>query len=229
MLTKLSLVSLLGLSLATTTIYANEIDPYESFNRPVDAFNTSFDKYAFKPVTEAYVAITPDPAQQAVHNFVGNLFEPETILSDLLQGKFSQAVQDTARFIFNSTFGLFGLIDVATPMGLPKNNEDLGQTFAVWGWKESDYLALPFLGPSTVRDASTKPIEILYLTGYGLPITALKLLDMRASLLPLEPMIESAPDRYSFIRDSYLQQRQYSINDGVSDNKQKLNNFDFSD
>jgi phospholipid-binding lipoprotein MlaA len=229
MLTKLSFIGLLTLSLTTSSLYASEMDPYESFNRPVDAFNTDFDQYAFKPAAKGYVAITPDTAQQAVHNFVGNLFEPETILSDLLQGKFSQAVQDTARLIFNSTFGLFGLIDIATPMGLPKNNEDLGQTFAVWGWKESNYLAIPFLGPSTVRDASTKPIEILYLTGYGLPITALKLLDMRASLLPLEPMIESAPDRYTFIRDSYLQQRQFRINDGVSNNKQKLEKFDFSD
>ncbi|OZA16678.1 MAG: hypothetical protein B7X85_06195, partial [Thiotrichales bacterium 17-46-47] len=150
--TKLSLIGLFALSIMTTSVYANQIDPYESFNRPIDEFNAGFDKHAFKPVAEGYVAITPDPARQAVHNFISNLFEPETIVNDLLQGKFTQAVQDTARFIFNSTFGLFGLIDIATPMGLPYNNEDFGQTLAVWGWKDSDYVALPFLGPSTVRD-----------------------------------------------------------------------------
>lgn len=229
MLKKISLISLVSIFLMSSGVYANEKDPYESYNRPIDEFNTGIDRYAFKPAAEGYVYVTPDVGRQAVHNFVNNLFEPETILSDLLQGKFSQAVQDTARFIFNTTFGLFGLIDIATPMGLPSHNEDLGQTLAVWGWKDSDYLTLPFLGPSTVRDASTKPIEILYLTGYGLPITALKLLDMRTNLLPLDPMIDSASDRYIFIRDSYLQQRQYRINDGVSDNKQKLNDFDFSE
>lgn len=229
MLTKLSLIGLFSLSLVTTSVTANQSDSYESFNRPIDEFNAGFDKYAFKPVAEGYVAITPDPARQAVHNFINNLFEPETIVNDLLQGKFTQAVQDTARFIFNSTFGLFGLIDIATPMGLPYHNEDLGQTLAVWGWKNSDYLALPFLGPSTIRDTSVKPIEILYLTSYGWPVTVLKLVDIRSNLLPLDPMVNSASDRYIFIRDSYLQQRQFRINDGVSDNKQKLNNFDFSD
>lgn len=229
MRTKLSLIGLFTLSLLATSVYANEADPYESFNRLIDEFNAGFDKHAFKPVAEGYVAVTPDPARQAIHNFISNLFEPETIVNDLLQGKFSQAVQDSARFIFNSTFGLFGLIDIATPMGLPYHNEDLGQTLAVWGWKDSDYIALPFLGPSTVRDTSVKPFEILYLTSYGWPITALKLVDTRSNLLPLDPMVDSASDRYIFIRDSYLQQRQYRINDGVSDNKQKLNNFDFSD
>jgi phospholipid-binding lipoprotein MlaA len=215
--------------LIVTSVKANDQDTYQSFNRPVDEFNRGFDRNIFKPVAEGYVAVTPDPARQAAHNFISNLFEPETILNDLLQGKFSQAVQDTARFIFNSTFGLFGLIDIATPMGLPYHNEDLGQTLAVWGWKDSDYLALPFLGPSTLRDASVKPIEILYLTSYGWPVTLLKLVDIRSNLLPLDPMIDTASDPYVFVRDSYLQQRQFRINDGVSNNKQKLNEFDFSD
>lgn len=219
---------LLTLCIATSS-YASTVDPYESNNRSIEVFNAEFDKQAFKPVAENYVLVTPDPARHAIHNVISNLFEPETIINDLLQGKFSQAVQDSARFIFNSTFGLFGLIDIATPMGLTYHNEDLGQTFAVWGWKESDYLVLPFLGPSTLRDTSVKPIEIVYLTSYGWPITLLKLVDIRSNLLPLDPMIDSASDRYVFIRDGYLQQRQYRINDGVSDNKQKLNGFDFSD
>jgi phospholipid-binding lipoprotein MlaA len=229
MLTKLGFIGLLTLSLLTTQVYANETDPYESFNRSIDEFNSGLDKHAVKPVAEGYVAITPDPARQAAHNFISNLFETETILNDLLQGKWTQAVQDSARFIFNTTFGLFGLIDIATPMGLPYHNEDFGQTLAIWGWKESDYVALPLLGPSTVRDTTVKPLEILYTFSYGFPITVMKLIDVRSSLLPLDPMVDSASDRYIFIRDSYLQQRQYRINDGVSDNKQKLDKFDFSD
>jgi phospholipid-binding lipoprotein MlaA len=114
-------------------------------------------------------------------------------------------------------------------MGLPYHNEDFGQTLAVWGWKDSDYVTLPFLGPSTVRDTSVRPLEILYTFSYGWSVTVLKLVDIRSNLLPLDPMIDSASDRYVFIRDSYLQQRQYRINDGVSNNKQKLNEFDFSD
>lgn len=221
------LLALTTLLLASNT-WADH-DPYESFNRPIDQFNGHFDQAIYKPIAQGYTTITPNPAQQAVHNFVDNIFEPETIINDLLQGKMTALIQDSARFIFNSTFGLFGLIDIATPMGLPRRHEDLGQTLAVWGWKESDYLTLPFLGPSTVRDVGVKPIEFIYLAGYGLPITLLKLLDIRATLLPLDPMLEAASDRYLFIRNSYLQQRNYLINDGVTNNQKKLNEFDFSD
>ena len=99
-------------------------DEYESFNRDVESFNTSIDKAIVKPVTEGYVSITADPIRLAVSNFVNNLAEPVTIINDLLQGKIEQSIQDSARFIFNSTFGLFGLIDIATPMGLQAHDED---------------------------------------------------------------------------------------------------------
>lgn len=203
-------------------------DTYEAFNRDVENFNASVDQTVIKPTTEGYIAVTPDPVRRAVSNAVSNLLEPVSILNDVLQGKVSQGIQDSARFIFNSTFGLFGLIDIATPMGLPAHNEDFGQTFAVWGWKNSDYLNLPLLGPSTMRDALGRPID-LFLTSYGIPFTILRVLSVRENLLPLDPMLESASDRYIFIRNGYLQKRDYEINDGVSQNSTKLNQFDFSD
>lgn len=228
-LKNLTFAALLSTSIITYSVYADNIDPYESTNRSISEFNHSFDAIIPKPIAETYVEVTPNPIQIAAHNFVGNIFEPETILNDLLQGKLTYAVQDTARFLFNTTFGLFGLIDIATPMGLPKRNEDLGQTFAVWGWGTSSYVELPLLGPSTVRDTTAKPIQFLYLLSYGWPVTLLKFLDVRASVLPLEPMIDASSDRYLFLRDSYLQHRQFLINDGMSSNNNKFDDFDFSD
>lgn len=226
---QLAMLISLNTSMLTTQVYAESIDPYESVNRPISEFNHSIDSAVTKPIAETYVDITPNPVQIAAHNFVSNIFEPETILNDLLQGNLTYAIQDTARFIFNSTFGLFGLIDIATPMGLPKRQEDLGQTFAVWGWAESNYVELPLLGPSTVRDTTAKPIQFVYLLSYGWPVTLLKFLDARASLLPLEPMIDASSDRYVFLRDSYLQNRQFLINNGMNNNISKFDDFDFSD
>lgn len=203
-------------------------DHYENFNRDVESFNSSLDKSVIKPITESYVSVTADPARIAVSNFVNNLAEPVTILNDLLQGKIEQGIQDTARFIFNTTFGLFGLIDIATPMGLQAHDEDFGQTFAVWGWSDSDYLNIPLLGPSSVRDATAKPLSLI-MTSYGIPFTVAKILSVREKILPIDPMIDAAPDRYAFIRDAYQQQRNYQITDGVSNSKDKLKGFDFSD
>lgn len=203
-------------------------EPYEAFNRDVESFNASIDKGIVKPMTETYLLVTADPVRSSVNNFVNNLSEPVTILNDFLQGKVEQGIQDSARFIFNTTFGLFGLIDIATPMGLEAHDEDFGQTFAVWGWADSDYLNLPLLGPSSVRDATGKPLSLI-MTNYGIPFTLAKVLSVREKILPIDPMIDAAPDRYTFIRDAYQQQRSYQINDGKSTSSDKLKGFDFSD
>jgi phospholipid-binding lipoprotein MlaA len=203
-------------------------DPYEGFNRDVERFNSSIDKAVVKPVTETYVSVTANPIRSTVNNFVNNLAEPVTIVNDLLQGKVEQSIQDSARFIFNCTFGLFGLIDIATPMGLEAHDEDFGQTFAVWGWVDSDYLNLPLLGPSSVRDATGKPLSLI-MTNYGIPFTLAKVLSVREKILPVDPMIDAAPDRYVFIRDAYQQQRDYLINDGKSKPTDKFKEFDFSE
>lgn len=216
---------LVGLGYAVDGI-AN--DEYEDFNRDVEHFNTSIDRNIIRPTTEGYVAITADPIRSTVRNFVNNLEEPITIVNDLLQGKVEQSIQDSARFIFNCTFGLVGLIDIATPMGLERHNEDFGQTFATWGWVDSNYLNLPLLGPSTVRDTSGKPLSML-MTYYNIPLTVMRVLSTRESLMPVDPMIDTASDRYLFIRDAYLQQRRYLISDGQSESKEKFKSFDFSD
>jgi phospholipid-binding lipoprotein MlaA len=207
---------------------ANAHDEYEAFNRNVESLNSTVDKTVVRPVTEGYVSVTPNPVRNAVSNFVNNLAEPVTIINDLLQGKVTQSIQDSARFIFNSTFGLFGLIDIATPMGLQAHEEDFGQTFAVWGWTDSDYLNLPLLGPSSVRDATGKPLSLM-MTNYGIPFTLAKVLSVREKIMPIDPMLDAAPDRYIFIRDAYQQQRRYLIRDGQSVSNDTFKNFDFSE
>jgi len=212
-------IHIIFVCLFSITVYADDQDPYQSYNRGVENINADVDQYVLKPTTEGYMTIVPDPARIGVSNVINNLLEPVTVINDFLQGKVTQGIQDTARFIFNSTFGLFGLIDISTPMGLPMHDEDFGQTFAVWGWSESDYFNLPLLGPATVRDATAKPISLI-LTNYGIPFTVLRVLSTREKLMPLDPLIASASDRYLFIRDGYLQQRNYQINDGkVTNNK----------
>lgn len=203
-------------------------DRYEGFNRDVENFNSSVDHLVIKPTTEAYVDMTADPIRIAVSNFVNNLDEPITLLNDALQGKTEKTIQDTARFIFNTTFGLFGLIDIATPMGLERHTEDFGQTFASWGWTDSNYLNLPLLGPSTLRDATGKPFSFL-MTYTNIPLTAARILSVRESLMPVDPLLDTTADRYAFIRDAYLQQRNYLIHDGQSAAKEKFKDFDFSE
>jgi phospholipid-binding lipoprotein MlaA len=207
-----------------------EEDHLESYNRGVESVNAGVDRAVLKPVTKGYMAVIPDPVRIAGRNVVNNLQEPVTIVNDVLQGKVTQGVQDTARFIFNSTFGILGLIDIATPMGLQRHEEDFGQTFAVWGWKDSQYINLPLLGPATLRDAIAKPLAWA-MTSFGTGFTAVRVLATRESLMPLDPMVDSAPDRYAFVRDSYLQQRGFMIRDGKQASVQEnpLKGFDFSD
>jgi phospholipid-binding lipoprotein MlaA len=215
------------LTLSTSVSFASD-DPFESYNRPIEQLNMGVDHGVLKPLTQGYMTLIPHPLRIAGSNFVNNLQEPVTILNDALQGKLSQSIQDSARFVFNSTLGLFGLIDIATPMGLQRHDEDFGQTFAVWGWKESVYVNLPLLGPSTLRDSLAKPLS-LAMTNFGIPFTSLRVLSTRESLMPLEPMLETTPDRYTFIRDSFLQQRSYLINDGKTVQENPFKEFDFSD
>ena len=128
-----------------------EGDPFESYNRAMFSFNEGLDEYLLRPVAEGYDAVMPKPVKTGISNFFSNIGDLFVILNDLLQFKFKQAIEDTSRFIFNSTIGLYGLIDVATPMGLPKHDEDFGQTLATWGVGDGPYIVLPFFGPRTMR------------------------------------------------------------------------------
>jgi phospholipid-binding lipoprotein MlaA len=218
----LVLLLVLAAGCANTPPYEEPSDPLEPVNRVVYRFNDVVDRAVFKPVAKAYDKITPTPIQTGVGNFFSNLGEPVVIVNDVLQGKLPQGASDTARLVFNSTFGVLGLIDVATPMGHPKHNEDFGQTFAVWGAGEGWYLVLPILGPSTVRDAvglppavALDPVaqhdEVRERNGFY----AVRIIDARARLLSASRIREAAAlDDYIFTRDAYRQRRWNLIYDG---------------
>lgn len=203
---------------------ANPDDPFESFNRSMYEFNDTLDIYVLKPVAKGYQAVTPDVVDKGISNFFSNLDDILVFINDLLQLKFTQAASDGARFVVNSTVGLLGFIDIASDFGLPKHNEDFGQTLGYWGVESGPYLVLPFFGPSSVRDApgfivdSSMELAIIYdnmsdphLRG----MLGLKYIDARADLLSISNIIEeTAPDPYALIRDAWTQRRQSLVYDG---------------
>lgn len=197
-------------------------DPLEPFNREVFEFNKDFDDAIGKPVAEAYQKGVPQVMRTGVSNFFSNLGEVVVIFNDILQLKFEQAMKDTMRFTANTVFGLLGVIDVATPMGLPKNNEDFGQTMATWGVGDGPYMVLPFLGPSTIRDAGglyvdfqIAPILQIREDALRYAVVGLRLVDIRAQALGVTRILdEAALDQYAFMRDAYLQLRLNQIYDG---------------
>jgi phospholipid-binding lipoprotein MlaA len=211
------------LAMATLSLpgYAQEkADPWQGFNRAMFAFNDVTDRFLFRPLAKGYVFVTPGFVRKGVDNVIDNVMEVPNVLNDVLQGKGKQAANDTGRFLVNSTVGLAGLFDVAQHMGMKASDgEDFGQTLAVWGVDQGPYIVLPFLGPSTLRDGLATPVNV-----YSDPrtyidhiptrntVTGVSLLNTRANLLDLERHITG--DRYTFIRDAYLQRRQFLINDG---------------
>ena len=198
----------------------NPADPLESFNRGVYQFNDTVDKAIAKPVAQGYNAVMPLPGKIMVSNFFSNLDDVIITANDLLQFKFAQAASDGARFLFNSTFGVFGLFDVAHR--LEKHNEDFGQTLGYWGIGSGAYLVLPILGPSSVRDGvglymDSRPSRLRHVdhirTRNQLYLT--KAVNRRAQLLDQEKVLDTAAlDRYEFIRDAYLLRRQSLVYDG---------------
>jgi len=197
-----------------------ENDPWEGYNRKVFAFNEGMDKVV-RPVAVAYDRITPDPVQRGVGNFFRNLDAPVTYVNQVLQGKFKQSLATIGRFLANSTFGLFGFIDIASQMGIPFYNEDLGQTLATWGYNDSRYLMLPFFGPSTFRDGTGRLADSFYhpvgrvfhgSNRWGLWI--FRGIDTRARYLDQDAELDSAYDPYVLMRDVWMQNREYQIYDG---------------
>ncbi|MGH1486690.1 MAG: MlaA family lipoprotein [Cellvibrionaceae bacterium] len=195
-------------------------DPYEGLNRAIFSFNNGIDKIFLKPVAKGYKFVTPDLAEAGVSNFFSNLLEIRNIVNAGLQGKGEKTLTYTWRFIVNSTFGLFGLLDVASEMGLEtEGGEDFGQTLAAWGVKSGPYIVMPFLGPSTLRDGFAIPVDS-YLDPANYvehnatrnALTFTEIVSIRASLLDTEKLLSG--DRYVFIRDAYLQRRDYLVNDG---------------
>jgi phospholipid-binding lipoprotein MlaA len=197
-------------------------DPYEGVNRKIYKFNDALDRNIVKPVADAYVKVTPEPARNSITNFFANIGYFDTILNDFFQGKFKQGFADFSRFLINSTVGSLGLVDVASKVGLPSHDEDLGQTLAVYGTPQGPYLVIPFLGPNTARDApdlamSTVTSGLFFVSEIAvtLPLSALMFIDKRArATSALQIVDEAALDRYIFIRDAYLQHRNFLIYDG---------------
>lgn len=217
-----ALLAALLLAGCATTGETNPRDPWEGFNRKSYAFNDAIDRAVLKPVAEGYEKAVPAPAREGVNNFFGNLEDIGTSLNNILQGKPAEGINDFGRFIVNTTFGFFGLWDVATPLGLEKHYEDFGQTLGVWGVESGPYLVIPFLGPSTARDAPAKAVDPSWYysnavdsNGVYWGLWSLDKVRERANLLKAEGvMAEAALDRYSFIRDSWLQRRRSQVYDG---------------
>lgn len=213
-----------GLMMTSPAVLADghEIDPWEGYNRVMFGFNEGLDKYALKPITLGYKAITPDLVETGVSNFFDNISDVGSLLNNVLQTKFEAAGEDLARVSFNTTFGLGGVLDVATPMGIEEHNEDFGQTLGYWGMSSGPYLVLPLFGPSNVRDTGglivdsiTSPISNIEDDSARYAVIGLQAIDTRSGLLEAEKLITG--DRYTFIRDAYLQRREFSINDGQSE------------
>jgi phospholipid-binding lipoprotein MlaA len=205
---------------ATSSSNQNPKDPYEGFNRSIYKFNDALDTAIMKPVAQGYNKVMPAPAKKMVHNFFSNIDDIFVTANDLLQLKLAQAASDFTRVWVNSTFGIFGLFDVANR--LEKHNEDFGQTLGYWGVASGPYIVLPFLGPSSIRDGAGLAVDSYYgVIENSNDIAARNTLyvvnkvDLRANLLVTEGIVEgNMMDRYSFIRDAYLMHRQSLVYDG---------------
>ena len=210
--------SLLFLSI---NIISDEVnDPFEEFNRKTFEFNENVDEKILKPVAKFYSNFPPK-IKNGVTNFFNNLEDVETSINQFLQGKPKKSINDISRFIINSTIGLAGFIDVASKIGLERHEEDFGQTLAVWGVGSGPYIMLPGLGPSTLRDTLSRPVSSFSSITFHMTATdvniALKTIDAietRERLLDVESLLSG--DKYSFVKDAYIQSINYEIKDGIN-------------
>lgn len=204
----------------------NPVDPYESFNRKVHNFNMAVDATMLKPPAKLYYAVVPPLVRKGVTNAFNNIDMVPTVANDILQAEGKVAVRDSWRFVINSTLGIAGLFDVASKFGLPPHYNDLGVTFAKWGDKNSPYIVIPFVGPSTIRDGSGWLFQFalwspyVYINNAALAygLFGLHYIDLRTQLFDSERLMNEALDKYSFIRDAYLQHRSYLITGAEQDN-----------
>ncbi|PQV45648.1 VacJ family lipoprotein [Paraburkholderia sp. BL21I4N1] len=207
-------------------------DPFEPVNRVVFKFNDGLDTYVARPIAQGYQKVTPQPLRTAVSNFFSNLGDLSNAANALLQLKITDATEDLVRFAFNSTFGLGGLLDWATPAGLPKHHQDFGLTLGHWGVPSGPYLVLPLFGPSTVRDSMGLVVDVKFNPlnymepALRNPLYILQFVSVRSDLLGATDLLQQAAlDKYSFVRDAYTQQRKARLR-GTSDNAAPLPNYD---
>lgn len=196
----------------------NPIDPYESSNRKIYDLNQRLDKVTLKPLAKLYKKILPNPVQAGINNVYSNINLFPTIANDLLQADLGYTLKDTWRLIINSTLGVGGIFDPATSCGLPRHTNDLGLTFAKWGDKQSPYIVIPLLGPSTIRDGMGLLFDTVFTPYFYIPqdaiiwgILGVRFVDLRAQMLDTEKLMDESLDRYAFMRDAYLQNRNYLI------------------
>jgi phospholipid-binding lipoprotein MlaA len=203
-------------------------DPWERLNRVTYKFNDKLDKAILRPVARTYVKVTPHPVQRGVSNFLSNLSYPLVMANDLLQGQFKPFLSDTVRLVMNTTIGLGGLFDPASRAGIDRNDRDFGQTLGKWGLKTGPYLVIPLLGPSDVRDAFGRLVDAYgdprdYLRNdwaiYGL--WAVGFVNLRAQLLSYDRLLDSAYDPYAFMRNAYLQNRDFKVYGGRSPSEEQ--------
>jgi phospholipid-binding lipoprotein MlaA len=214
-------IGLVLLSGCATGPQAVREDPLEPMNRAVFRFNDVLDRAVATPVAKAYDRYVPEWAQQVGRNFFNNLSDATTAVNAALQGKPQAAGESFMRFTVNSTFGLAGVLDIASEMRIPRHVEDFGQTLGRWGVPTGPYLVLPLLGPSSLRDAAATPLDVqvdplsLVKPLEIQSVRVVKYVDIRARLLPLGRMLDEASlDAYSFARDGYLQKRRNDVYDG---------------
>jgi phospholipid-binding lipoprotein MlaA len=198
-------------------------DPLEPMNRGIYRFNRAVDKVVLKPAAKGYQRVVPDVARRGVTNFLANLGMVVTTFNDALQLKGEKVPVDVMRIATNTVFGLGGLIDVASELQIEYRSEDFGQTLGYWGVKSGPYLMLPLLGPSSLRDGPALAVDVLVSPYFHIDddasdvrwsLLALNVVNTRANLLALDPLLAQQVDPYAFLRDSYLQRREYLIHDG---------------
>ena len=213
-------------------IFGEEInDPFEDLNRDIFIFNEKLDEKLLKPAALTYRKVTPQFARTGVTNFFNNLEEIDTTINQVLQGEIKYAFNDAGRFVINSTIGLLGLIDVASKMGLERHEEDFGQTLGVWGFDSGPYIMIPFLGPSNPRDLLSRPISS-FLSGtfamedndVKITLVGIDALETRERLLDAETLIIG--DKYIFVKDAYVQSREYEINNGSTEDDEFLDDME---
>ena len=199
-----------------------KLDPWENWNRKVFAFNEGLDAYVLKPVATAYANVVPQPVRRGVDNFFANAADAWSAINNILQGKGQAAFEDVVRVTTNSFFGIGGIFDVASEMGIERHKEDFGQTLGRWGFGAGAYIVWPLLGPSSVRDSIALPLDrsaspaLLINDGrtqFGL--TVLQIVNTRSNLLGAGQVLDDiALDKYTFLRDAYLQRRRSLVYDG---------------
>ncbi len=218
--------ALVGCASIPAGVQPSPQDPWESFNRSVFEFNEGLDAYVLKPVVAGYRFVLPEFVREGIYNFFSNYSDIYTALYNLLQGKPAYAFNDFMRVVVNTTMGLGGLLDLATPAGLEKHKEDWGQTLGVWGVPAGPYVVLPFFGPSNVRDTfgTAADLESDYLfrllpdVALRNSLTGLRVVNARNTYYEAGDLLDGAAiDKYSFMRDAYIQRREYQINEGRDD------------